>query len=430
MVRAIDEGVTRYRAERSPAQLRRDAFLALGITLAFLAAGYIFLRLFRFVESYFERIYQARISKLGEQTRAIVEAGALRDSVLNTLRVLRVAILCGGVLIWLNLVLGSFPWTRPFSQRVVQLLVDPLTAVGLGVIAYVPNLAFLIVLFFVIRLALRLTELFFNAVATGTIEIPNFASEWAIPTFRLARFAIGIFALVIAYPYLPGSGSDAFKGLSLFVGAVISFGSSGVIGNVIAGYSLIYRRAYRIGDRVQIGEHIGDVELMRMQVTHLRSVKNEEIIVPNSLVLTSTVINYSSLAKERGLILHTTVGIGYEVPWRQVESMLLMAATRTKELLSQPPPFVIQKSLGDFAVVYELNVYCDQPDKQSMLYGKLHRNILDVFNEFSVQIMTPAYEGDPETPKVVPKEKWFPQPAEANDRPVSVVKTPGRTATT
>jgi small-conductance mechanosensitive channel len=124
------------------------------------------------------------------------------------------------------------------------------------------------------------------------------------------------------------------------------------------------------------------------------------------------------------------VGIGYEVPWRQVESMLLMAATRTKELLSQPPPFVIQKSLGDFAVVYELNVYCDQPDKQSMLYGKLHRNILDVFNEFSVQIMTPAYEGDPETPKVVPKEKWFPQPAEANDRPVSVVKTPGRTATT
>ena len=170
MVRAIDEGVTRYRAERSPAQLRRDAFVALGITLAFLVAGYIFLRLFRFVESYFERVYQARISKLGEQTRAIVEAGALRDSVLNTLRVLRVAILCGGVLIWLNLVLGSFPWTRPFSQRVVQLLVDPLTAVGLGVIAYVPNLAFLIVLFFVIRLALRLTELFFNAVATGTID--------------------------------------------------------------------------------------------------------------------------------------------------------------------------------------------------------------------------------------------------------------------
>jgi small-conductance mechanosensitive channel len=184
-----------------------------------------------------------------------------------------------------------------------------------------------------------------------------------------------------------------------------------VIASVIAGYSMTYRRAFKVGDRIQVNDLTGDVVEMRPLVTRLRTVKNEEIVVPNSLILNSHVMNYSALAQSSGLILHTTVGIGYETPWRQVEAMLRVAAERTPGLLKEPPPFVLQKSLGDFAVTYELNVYCDNPQAMGRLYTALHQNILDVFNEYGIQIMTPAYEGDPAQPKVVPKGQWFMTPA-------------------
>ena len=193
-----------------------------------------------------------------------------------------------------------------------------------------------------------------------------------------------------------------------------------MIASLIAGYTMTYRRAFKIGDRIQVNDLIGDVVEMRLLVTRLRTVKNEEIVVPNSLILNSHVMNYSTLAQSCGLILHTTVGIGYETPWRQVEAMLRVAAERTPGLLQEPPPFVLQKSLGDFAVTYELNVYCDNPQAMLRLYTALHQNILDVFNEYGIQIMTPAYERDPAQPKVVPKGQWFMAPA-ANPAPTDGV---------
>jgi small-conductance mechanosensitive channel len=199
--------------------------------------------------------------------------------------------------------------------------------------------------------------------------------------------------------------------VSLFIGVVFSLGSSSAISNIIAGYTMVYRRAFREGDRVKIGAVVGDVTRVRLQVTHLRTPKNEEVVVPNSVVLGSEVVNYTTLAKSAGLILYTTVGIGYETPWRQVEGMLLEAAARTPGLLREPKPFVLQTALGDFAVTYQINVYTDMPQAMTSLYSELHRHILDVFNEYGVQIMTPAYEGDPETPKLVPPDKWHLPPA-------------------
>src|SRR6185436_6166021 len=181
--------------------------------------------------------------------------------------------------------------------------------------------------------------------------------------------------------------------------------------NFIAGYSLTYRRAFKIGDRVMIGGHLGDVTEQKLQVTRLRSPKNEEIVIPNAQILNGEVVNYSSLARTQGLILHTDVGIGYETPWRQVEAMLMMAADATPGVLREPRPFVLQKALGDFAVTYELNAYCDTPQAMATLYTALHRQVLDVFNQYGVQIMTPAYEGDPATPKVVPPDLWHLAPA-------------------
>jgi len=258
---------------------------------------------------------------------------------------------------------------------------------------------------------MKLTKLFFSGISQGTITFMNFDRDWAIPTYRIVKILIIIFSVVIAYPYIPGSESDAFKGISVLIGLMISLGSSSVIANLIAGYSLIYRRTFKIGEIVKIDENIGTVVDMKMFVTRLRSLKNEEIVLPNSNIVSGTVINYSSLSKDKGLILHTVVGIGYETPWRQVEQMLLMAADRTSGLLKNPPPFVLQQNLGDFAVNYEINVYSNSPEMMKYYYTELHKNILDVFNEYNVQIMTPAYEGDPEKPKVVPKDQWFIEPA-------------------
>lgn len=282
---------------------------------------------------------------------------------------------------------------------------------GMGLVHALPDLAFLAVLFFVIRFLLRLTRMFFEATSRGAVSMAGFDPEWAAPTYRIARILIISFALIVAYPYLPGSGSEAFKGVSLFIGVIFSLGSSGAIANIIAGYSLTYRRAYKVGDRIKIGDVVGDVDKIRLQVTHIRSSKNEEIVIPNSVILHSNVLNYSSMAKQHGLILHTTVGIGYETPWREVEAMLLQAAEKTEGILREPPPFILENELGDFAVTYELNVYSDEPTKQPRIYAALHRNILDVFNEYGVQIMTPSYVADPPEPKLVPKDNWFAKPA-------------------
>jgi small-conductance mechanosensitive channel len=270
---------------------------------------------------------------------------------------------------------------------------------------------FLAVLVLVTRYGLKLIRLFFDGVAAGTVVFRSFDPDWAVPTYRLVRILVVAFAVVVAYPYVPGSQTDAFKGVSIFIGIVFSLGSSSLIGNIIAGYSMTYRRAFRVGDRVRVGEHVGDVDKIRLMVTHLRTPKNEEIVIPNSQILSSEVVNYSTLARQHGLILHTTVGIGYEAPWRQVEAMLLEAADRTEGLLKEPRPFVLQKALGDFSVTYEVNAYCDTPHLMLAHYAALHRNILDVFNEYGVQIMTPAYEGDPAQPKVVSRSDWYLAPA-------------------
>ena len=215
-----------------------------------------------------------------------------------------------------------------------------------GIVANIPSLVFLTVLFFVVRLALRLIRLFFDAVEHGRVTLASFDAEWAQPTYKIVRVAVIAFGLVVAFPYIPGSESDAFRGVSLFIGIVFSLGSSVAISNIIAGYMMTYRRAFKVGDRIKVGNATGDVIQTRLQVTHLRSVKNEEIIIPNSQILAGEVLNYSSLAKANGLILHTEVGIGYETPWRQVEAMLLLAAARTPGLSSEPPPFVLEKALG------------------------------------------------------------------------------------
>ncbi len=317
----------------------------------------------------------------------------------------------------MSFVLARFPWTRPTAARLLGYVLTPFATIGRSVLDFLPNLIFLVVLITITHYVLKVLSLVASGIERRAISFEGFEPEWASPSYRIVRIAVIGFAAVVAYPYIPGSESAAFKGISLFFGLVFSLGASSVVANMLAGYSLIYRRTFKVGDRVKINDVVGDVANMRLQVTHLRTVKNEDVIVPNSVILTSQVVNYTSHAATDGLILHTTVGIGYEVPWRQVEAMLLIAAGRTPGLRPTPAPFVWQKSLGDFAVSYELNVYCGDAHAMAALYSALHQNIQDVFNEYGVQIMTPAYESDPSSAKVVPQDQWYQAPARALEEP-------------
>ena len=209
----------------------------------------------------------------------------------------------------------------------------PLRGMGRGFIDYLPNLIYIVIIVILVRYILKVIRVLFLSLEQGTVSIVNFDSEWARPTYRIVRTLVIIFAAVVVYPYIPGAESEIFKGISIFAGVLFSLGSSSAISNVIAGYTMIYRKAFKIGDRIQVGEIVGDVAAMRLLVTHLKTVKNEEVVIPNSIILNSSVVNYNTIARKNGLILHTSVTIGYDTPWRQVHALLEAAARRTSGIL-------------------------------------------------------------------------------------------------
>ncbi len=312
---------------------------------------------------------------------------------------------------YLEWVLGLFPHTRSVARSLAGYILDPLATMWASFVATLPDLFFLAVLFVVVRIGLRLLRRFFDSVAEGRTRLANFDPEWARPTYKLVR------PLVIAFA--------ARRGLPLHPGVELGRvqGRLGLPGrHALPGVVVVHRQPDRRlhGDlppgvqdrrRVQIGDVMGFVTAVRMLDTHLRTFKNENVAVPNSQLLNSHITNYSALAKTSGVILHTIAGIGYETPWRQVEAMLLEAARRTPGAKTDPPPFVLQLKLDDFCVQYELNVHISEPLLILETYTELHRNVLDVFNEYGVQIMTPSYMKDPDAPKVVPPNQWYLAPA-------------------
>lgn len=411
----IRDAVLDYRAARSTPALTRAAWRTAAATLVLVIAIVLMLTFWSRLDRLLHRKLHARIHTIGIQSFEVVRAEQIHSALSSGFFILRVAIALTGLLVYVGFVLRQWPATREFAQSTRAFALSPLRTIGNGIVSHIPSLMFLLVLYLLVRIVLRLVRLFFQAIEQRSVVLSGFDAEWAQPTYKLVRIGIVAFGLIVAYPYIPGSSSEAFKGVSLFIGIVFSLGSSSAIANIIAGYTMTYRRAFKIGDRVKIGDAVGEVINVRLQVTHLRSFKNEEIVIPNSEILSGEVINYTSLSRDRGLILHTDVGIGYETPWRQVEAMLLAAAARTPGLGDKPAPFVNIKSLGDFAVVYELNAPSGDPLTLSRQYTALHQSVLDVFNEHGVQIMTPAYEGDPPEPKIVKPQDWYLPPASATE---------------
>ena len=335
--------------------------------------------------------------------------------------------------VWLAYVLTRFAYSRPWGEALGEYLLVTITGFALSALRAIPDLFVVVLIVIVTRWIARIVDAFFQAVEKGDVDVPWIHIETANPTRRIVVALLWLFAIVVAYEYLPGSDSDVFKGVSVFAGLIITLGSTGIVNQGMSGLVLMYSRALKPGDYVRVGDNEGVVTSLGMLSTKLRTNKREELTLPNAVVVTTTIKNYSRLCADQGVIVHTSVTIGYDTPWRQVHALLCMAAGRTSGLLPSPPPFVHQTALSDFYVEYQLNAYLAVPERRLSVLSELHGHIVDCFNEYGVQIMSPNYEGDPDTPKLVPPGHFYAEPARPNaddgDRRTSTVAVPSDRAT-
>jgi small-conductance mechanosensitive channel len=314
---------------------------------------------------------------------------------------------------WLVRVFDLFPYTRPWGERLDGFLVDTLLDLLTGIAGAVPDLLVAVLIFLIARFVVGLIDRFFDQVQSGRVQVGWLAADVVRPTRRLVTTGAWLLALVMAYPYLPGASTDAFKGISVLVGLMISIGGASVLGQAVSGLTLMYTRTLHVGEYVRIGEYEGTVVYLGIYQTRIRTGFGEELTLPNSLVLGAVTRNFSRGLAGGSFTLHASATIGFDAPWRQVHAMLREAARRTDGVAADPPPEVFQTALSDFYVEYRLVVRAlpGEPRLRVEVKSRLHENIQDVFNEHGVQIMSPHYLGDPAEAKVVPKARWYAPPA-------------------
>ncbi|ARV08226.1 hypothetical protein BTO05_00695 [Winogradskyella sp. PC-19] len=306
------------------------------------------------------------------------------------MNVLRIGLIIFLLFIGTPFMFSFFPFSEKLVQKFYIYIEEPVIYIFNGIIDFIPSLFFIIIIGITARYFARVLNVITTDIEREKLQLHNFHKDWAKPTGKLLTIFIYAFALVLIFPYLPGSGSSAFQGVSIFIGAIISFGSTSAIANIIAGIVITYMRPFQIGDRVKIDNLVGDIINKTILVTHLRTTKNEDVTIPNANILVGNIINYSS-PETGNLIVHTTITLGYDVPWETANDLLLKAANRAPLLFKDPAPFVLQTSLDDFYVSYELNAYTEAYKKTPFIYSEIHKYILDVFDEAGIEILSPGY---------------------------------------
>jgi len=399
---------------RRPALLLGAAALSgVALAIAFLALWGI-ARLRRAVTDRLHTVSQRTLAQSG-----IADSGVLRTSRLLDLQRGLVTTVAGAFnLIVLygtaTFILREFPYTRPWGESMSGFLLTSAVNLALGMVRAVPGLFTVFLIFLVTRFVVRIVGMWFTAIEQGRARGRWIHPETAQPTRRILSTLLWVFAVVAAYPYLPGSSSDAFKGVSVFLGLMLTIGSSGLVNQIMSGYMLIYSRALRRGDFVRIGDVEGTVTNLGVLSTKVLTLWQEEVTIPNAVVVAQTTTDYSRLGDVEGVFTPIAVTIGYDAPWRQVHALLLSAAGRTSGLRREPAPMVLQTALEDFYVKYTLLVCLERQQTRPFTLDALHAHIQDLFNEHGVQIMSPNYVFDPASPKVVPKENWFAAPARSD----------------
>jgi len=390
IIDAVEVAVARYHSRQAPEEWTRALLLAALATALLVVAVYLlhlpYRRLVRWVKESSGEGLKVAGQRLG--FRSTIRLAAIERRVLRLLYIILNAVLA---LVYLQAIFTIVPLTRGYALSMIRYLVDPLRFVWLGLLENIGDFFFIVVIIALARLLLRGIRLLLTETASGTFALPGVAREHADHLYKILRLVVIAITIVMIYPYIPGSSSAAFQGVSLFAGALFTLGASSTAGNFIGGILLIFSGSFRVGDRVKIGDVVGDVEESTLALTRLRTSKNELVTFANGSVLAHNLVNYSAIARKEGLIIHTSVTIGYDVPWRKVHELLVAAATRTEHLLGEPAPFVLQTSLSDFHVSYQINAYTREANRMMTILGELHQNIQDAFNEAGVEILSPSY---------------------------------------
>lgn len=369
----------------------------------------------RFVDERLQRAARKGISKARLEELALIDANrplAYLRRLIGLAAWMAVLLL---TYIWLTFSLRRFPYTRPWGDSLRGFFLTTFENFGFAILRAIPDVITVVLVFIITRFVVRALKAFFNSVEAGKVTVPWLHADIVQPTRRIAVIILWVFAFIVAFPYLPGSESEAFKGVSVFLGLVLSLGSSGVVSQMMSGFVIMYSRAFKVGDYIRIGDLEGSVTALGIFSTKIKTIKREEVTVPNNVITSTTVKNFSRLHATEGVLLYASVTIGYGTPWRQVHALLIMAAERTPGLRREPPPFVGQVALSDFYVEYQVNAYLEKPEARLPTLALLHANIQDAFNEYGVQILSPHYEADPPQPVWVPKEKWYEAPAQRNN---------------
>lgn len=399
----IIDGVAHYREQATLQGVARAAGLTALLFLALLIALRALKWLFTWLGVRTRGVRDRLVRPVQIGTLEVVGKDQVRRMARGAAAVVRLAVSALLVYVFLTSAFSLFAWTQSWSQSLLAAAVTPLRQIGAALLASVDNVIALVVIGFVFRWAIQFSDYLFGQVARGQVEVRGFHADLADPTRKIAKALLVVMGLMLAYPYTPIASNRGFQGLTVFFGLLISFGSSTAISNMVAGVVLTYTRAFRIGDRVKVGDVFGDVVEKTFLVTRIRTPKNEDVSVPNASVLANHIINYSVMARDgSGVIVHSTVTIGYDVPWTQVHRLMLQAARDTVGLEDEPEPFVLQTELGDFSVSYEINAYTREVTRMARIYSEIHRHLQDRFAEAGVEILSPTYHARRPGPSTVP----------------------------
>jgi small-conductance mechanosensitive channel len=374
-----------------------NILLQIGLTLLELLILYLLIK-------YLNRLFNYTKKRIINAREKILKGIHIKGyELLDTKRELQVALFLNNILRWAVIVIvlylaipilfSIFPWTRGLADKLFSYILSPVRNIFFSIINFIPNLFAIAVIYLATRYTIKFFKFLASEIASGALVISGFYPDWAMPTFNIVKVLLYAFMFVVIFPYLPGSDSPVFQGVSVFLGILFSLGSSSAISNAVAGLVITYMRPFKIGDRIKIGEITGDVIEKSLLVTRIRTVKNEEITIPNAAVLSGHTVNYTTSAKELGLILHTGVTIGYDAPWKKVHEVLINAALATRGIIKDESrkPFVLQTSLDDFYVSYQINAFTDESSRMAAIYSELHQNIQDKFNEADIEILSPHY---------------------------------------
>ena len=364
--------------------------------------------LFRKLKVRIQKLKDTRLKPISIQNYELLDTQRQVNLLIFLSNLLRYVIMLLQLLITVPLLFAIFPQTKGLAYQIFSYIWNPIKNILVGIVDYIPNLFAILIICFAVKYLVRLVHYLSREVEAGRLKFGGFYPDWAMPTYHIIRFLLYAFMIAMIYPYLPGAKNGVFQGISVFVGLIISLGSSTVIGNVIAGLVITYMRPFKLGDRIQLNDTTGNVIEKTPLVTRIKTPKNEVVTIPNSFIMSSHTVNYSASAREYGLIIHSEVTIGYDVPWRQVHQLLIEAALNTPGVIDDQRPFVLETSLSDWYPVYQINAYIREADKLAQIYSDLHQNIQDRFNEAGIEIMSPHYMRDGNE-STIPKDDLRPK---------------------